>query len=172
MNQSFQFLEGIAKDVAVKIRDHEVPTDFMVLDMGEEDDVHLILGRPFLHTTSAIIYMKQGEIHFHFPREKVRCYFNSYTAYEKPKKNKNRRCHSPCQVQQAIKKEGVDKKKEAIKGEVALEAKEEEEFQEEKPQTKKVWRQKEITPPSTPTQEVELLSPNSLDTQEYTTEKP
>jgi hypothetical protein len=38
----------------------------MVLDMGKEDDVHLILGRPFLHTTSAIIYMKQGEINFYF----------------------------------------------------------------------------------------------------------
>jgi hypothetical protein len=44
----------------------------MVLDMGEEDDVHLILGRPFLHTTNTIIYMKQWEIHFHFPREKVK----------------------------------------------------------------------------------------------------
>jgi hypothetical protein len=93
-DQSFWFLEGIAKDVTVKIRDQEVPADFMVLDMGEEDDVHLILGRPFLHTTSAIIYMKQGEIHFHFPREKVHCYFNSYTTYEKPKKNRNRRRRS------------------------------------------------------------------------------
>jgi hypothetical protein len=44
----------------VKIRDHEVSTDFMVLDMGEDDNVHLILGIPFLHTTSVIIYMKQG----------------------------------------------------------------------------------------------------------------
>jgi hypothetical protein len=69
VDQSFRFLEGIAKDVAVKITDHEVPTNFMVLDMGEEDDVHLILGRPFLHSTSAIIYMKQGEIHFHSPGE-------------------------------------------------------------------------------------------------------
>jgi hypothetical protein len=93
-DQSFRFLEGIAKDITVKIRDQEVPTDFMVLDMGEEDDVHLILGRLFLQTTSAIIYMKQGEIHFHFPREKVRCYFNSYTTYEKPKKNRNRRRRS------------------------------------------------------------------------------
>jgi hypothetical protein len=67
VDQSFRFLEGIAKDVTVKIRDQEVPADFMVLDMGEEDDVHLILGRPFLHTTSVIIYMKQGEIYFHFP---------------------------------------------------------------------------------------------------------
>jgi hypothetical protein len=93
-DQSFRFPEGIAKDVTVKIRDQEVPTDFMVLDMGEEDDVHLILGRLFLHTTSMIIYMKQGEIHFHFPREKVRFYFNSYTTYEKPKKNRNRRHRS------------------------------------------------------------------------------
>jgi hypothetical protein len=32
------------KDVMVKIRDHYIPIDFMVLDMGEEDDVYLILG--------------------------------------------------------------------------------------------------------------------------------
>jgi hypothetical protein len=89
------------KDVMVKIRDHYVPTDFMVLDMGEEDDVHLILGRPFLNTTSAIIYIRTGEIHFQFPREKVHCYFNSYTTYEQPRKNKRRL--SQCQKKQAIK---------------------------------------------------------------------
>jgi hypothetical protein len=47
----------------VNIRDHIVPADLMILNMGEEDDVHLILGRPFLNTTSAIIYMRLGEIH-------------------------------------------------------------------------------------------------------------
>jgi hypothetical protein len=63
-DQSFQFLEGIVKDIMVNIRDHFVPVDFMILNMGEEDDVHLILGRPLLNTTSAIIYMRSGEIHF------------------------------------------------------------------------------------------------------------
>jgi hypothetical protein len=110
-------------DVTVKIKNQEVPAYFMVLDMGEEDDVHLILGRPFLHTTSAIIYMKQGEIHFHFPGEKVRCYFNSYTTYEKPKKNRNRRRRSQRLRQQAIKEEGADQKKKVVEGEAALEAK-------------------------------------------------
>jgi hypothetical protein len=105
----------------------------MVLDMGEEDDVHLILGRPFLHTTSVIIYMKQGEIHFHFPGEKVRCYFNSYTTYEKPKKNRNRRRRSQRLRQQAIKEEGTDQEKEAVEGEFALEAKEEEKFLDKEP---------------------------------------
>ena len=133
VDKSFQFLEGIAKDVIVKIRDHEVPTDFMVLDMGEEDDVHLILGRLFLHATSVIIYMKRGEINFHFTREKVRCYFNSYTTYGKPKKNRNKRHCSLCEEQQAIKKEGADQRKEVVTGEAALGAKEEEKFLDEEP---------------------------------------
>jgi hypothetical protein len=169
VDQSFQFPKEITKDITVKIRDQEVPADFMVLDMGEED-VHLILGRSFLRTTSAIIHMKQGEIHFHFPREKVCCYFNSYTTYEKPKKNRNRRRRSQRLRQQAIKEEGVDQKKEVVEGEAALEEKEEDKFldkepQEEKPKTKKVWRKKETTPLSTPTQEEESLSPDSPDTQ-------
>jgi hypothetical protein len=64
----------------------------MILDMGEEeDDTPIILGRPFLNTTSAIIYVGSGQVHFQFPREKVRLYFNSYTTYEQPKKTHSRR---------------------------------------------------------------------------------
>jgi hypothetical protein len=77
--------------------------------------------------------MKQGDIHFHFPREKICCYFNSYTSYEKPKKNRNRRRHSP---HQAIKKEGADQKKKAVKEEATLEVKEkilDEESQDHRP---------------------------------------
>jgi hypothetical protein len=78
----------------VKIPDHYIPTDFMVLDMGEEEiDPPIVLERLFLDTTRAIIYMRSGEIHFQFYAEKVRCYFNSYTNYEQPKKNR-RRCQS------------------------------------------------------------------------------
>ena len=42
-DQSIRFLEGIAKDVMVRIHDQFAPTDFMVLDMGEEDDTPIIL---------------------------------------------------------------------------------------------------------------------------------
>ena len=38
MDQSIRFSEGIAKDVMVRIQDHFAPADFMVLDMGEEED--------------------------------------------------------------------------------------------------------------------------------------
>jgi hypothetical protein len=60
-DQSIQFLEGTAKDVMVRIHDQFAPTDFMVLDMGEEeDDTPIILGRLFLNTTNAIIYVGSG----------------------------------------------------------------------------------------------------------------
>ena len=75
----------------VRIQDHYAPADFMVLDMGEEDDAPIILGSPFLNTTNAIIYVGSGQVHFQFPREKVHCYSNSYTTYEQPKKSRSRR---------------------------------------------------------------------------------
>jgi hypothetical protein len=61
VDQSILFLEGIARDVMVKIQDHYVPADFMVLDMGEEeDDAPIILERPFLNSTNVIIYARSG----------------------------------------------------------------------------------------------------------------
>jgi hypothetical protein len=67
VDQSIRFLEGIARDVMVKIQDHFVPIDFMVLDMGyKEEDTPIVLGRPFLNTTNAIIYIGSGQIHFQF----------------------------------------------------------------------------------------------------------
>ena len=79
-DQPIRFLEGIAKDVMVRIHDHYALADFMVLDMGEEDNTPIILGRSFLNTTNAIIYDGSGQVHFQFPREKVCYYFNSYTT--------------------------------------------------------------------------------------------
>ena len=49
----------------VRIQDHYVPADFMVLDMGEvEEDIPIILGRPFLNTTNVIIYVESRQVHF------------------------------------------------------------------------------------------------------------
>jgi hypothetical protein len=109
-DQTFRFSEGIAKDVNVQIKDHYVPTDFMVLDMGEEEhDPPIILGRSFLNTTQAIIYMRNEEVHFQFPSKKVHCYFNSYTNCDQSRKNRSRRrrhayqCH---QNQSLMEEEG------------------------------------------------------------------
>jgi len=80
-------VDGIAKNIPVQIEDHYVPTDFLVVDMGEEYDPTIIIGRPFLNTSKAIIYIGTGEVHFQFPLEKVRLHFNSnYITEEDPKK--------------------------------------------------------------------------------------
>ena len=51
-DQTFRFLDGIAKNVMVKIKDYYFSTDFIVLDMGKEEvDPSIVLGRPFLNTT-------------------------------------------------------------------------------------------------------------------------
>ena len=65
VDQSIRLLEGIAKDVMVRIHDQFAPADFMVLDMGEEeDDTPIILGRTFVNTTNAIIYVGSRQDNF------------------------------------------------------------------------------------------------------------
>jgi hypothetical protein len=65
VNQSIRFLY-VAKDIMVKIQDHYASADFMILDMEEEDDSPIILGRSFLNTTNALIYVGSRQIHFQF----------------------------------------------------------------------------------------------------------
>jgi hypothetical protein len=64
VDRSLRWPEGIAKDVLVKIQDYYVPADFLVLDMPGDEDTSIILGRPFLNTTDAFIYIGSGQIHF------------------------------------------------------------------------------------------------------------
>jgi len=92
-DQSFRFVEGIVKNVPVQIDNHYVPTNFLIIDMGEDEyDAPMILQRPFLNTTKAIIYIGIGEVHFQFPSEKVCLHFNSnYIIEEDPNKNRSRR---------------------------------------------------------------------------------
>jgi hypothetical protein len=35
VGQTFHFVEGLVKDVSIQIDDHFIPTDFLVVDMGE-----------------------------------------------------------------------------------------------------------------------------------------
>ena len=47
------------------VGNHEIPTDFVVLEMSEEAQDPLILGRPFLATAGAIVNVKEGKIDLH-----------------------------------------------------------------------------------------------------------
>jgi len=55
---------GFIEDIPVEVRGIYIPTDFIVLDMGEDDLVPILLGRPFLATTGTHIDVKEGKIVF------------------------------------------------------------------------------------------------------------
>ena len=69
-DRSTRYLEGVATDLLVKVRSAYVPTYFMILDKGNNKDTPLILGRPFLNTANACIYVASRQIQFHFARKK------------------------------------------------------------------------------------------------------
>ncbi|XP_027348305.1 uncharacterized protein LOC113859824 [Abrus precatorius] len=54
-DRSIKYPRGIIEDVLVKVDKFIFPIDFVILDMDEDIDVLLILGRPFLATARAII---------------------------------------------------------------------------------------------------------------------
>ena len=49
--------EGIIEDVLVKVGKFNFPADFIILDIQEDSQVPLLLGRPFLATGAALINM-------------------------------------------------------------------------------------------------------------------
>ena len=61
-DRSVRVLEGVLDDVPIRINDCHVPTDFIVLKYQNEARDPLILGRPFLATTGAIIDIMEGRI--------------------------------------------------------------------------------------------------------------
>ncbi|KAK5775430.1 hypothetical protein PVK06_043322 [Gossypium arboreum] len=54
-DRSVKYPRGIIEDVLVKVDKFIFPVDFVVLDMDEDVEAPLILGRPFLATTRVVI---------------------------------------------------------------------------------------------------------------------
>ena len=54
--------EGILEDVLVKVGKFVFPVDFVVMQMEEDTQVPLLLGRPFLATGAALIDVQKGEL--------------------------------------------------------------------------------------------------------------
>ncbi|XP_073152742.1 uncharacterized protein [Henckelia pumila] len=70
-DRSIKYPRGIIEDVLVKVDKFIFPVDFVVLDMEEDLDMPLILGRPFLATGKALIDVQKGELHLRVGEEKI-----------------------------------------------------------------------------------------------------
>ncbi|XP_074346770.1 uncharacterized protein LOC141685577 [Apium graveolens] len=61
----------VLEDVPLKVGKFYIPCDFVVMEMEEDANIYIILGRPFLATAGAIIDMKNGRILFQVGEEKM-----------------------------------------------------------------------------------------------------
>ncbi|GJZ71634.1 reverse transcriptase domain-containing protein [Tanacetum coccineum] len=70
-DRSFQYHVGIAKNMLVEVGKFTFPADFIILEMEGDSKVPLILGRPFLHTTNAVIRVKQKQLNLGVGTERM-----------------------------------------------------------------------------------------------------
>jgi len=73
---------GFIEDIPVEVGGIYIPTDFIVLDMDDDDQVPILIGRPFLATAGAIVDVKGGRIVFRVSDEMVG--FGMETVNKKP----------------------------------------------------------------------------------------
>ena len=74
--------EGILEYVLVKVGKFIFPVDFVIMQMEEDTQVPLLLGRPFLATGAALIDVQKGELTLRVGNEAV--YFNINRSLEHP----------------------------------------------------------------------------------------
>ena len=74
--------EGFLEDVLIKEGKFIFPMDFVVIDIEEDKQVSLLLGRPFLATEAALIDIKKGELTLRVGDEAV--HFNLNQSLKQP----------------------------------------------------------------------------------------
>ncbi|XP_022855446.1 uncharacterized protein LOC111376705 [Olea europaea var. sylvestris] len=77
-DRSLTYPRGVIEDVLVKVDKFIFPADFVVLDMEEDQEIPLILCRPFLATRRPLIDVQGGYLTLRVNQEEVR--FNIYQA--------------------------------------------------------------------------------------------
>jgi hypothetical protein len=67
---------GICEDVPIQVANNcLILTDFIVLEMPGDDNISIILGRPFLNTSDALIDCNQGKVNFNVNDKEHMVYF-------------------------------------------------------------------------------------------------
>ncbi|XP_070004889.1 uncharacterized protein [Nicotiana sylvestris] len=81
-DRSLVMPEEIIEDVLVRVRKFILPSDFIVLDYKADEEVLIILGRPFLVTGGAFD-VREGKLKMRVDDEEIT--FNVYKALKLPK---------------------------------------------------------------------------------------
>ena len=85
------------KNLCMRVGALYAPADFVVIETGNDERAPIILGRPFLNTSGAVIYASAAKISFYIKGRKETFSFNNKTTQipeqsrHKPRKRTNRR---------------------------------------------------------------------------------
>ncbi|XP_070051170.1 uncharacterized protein [Nicotiana tomentosiformis] len=84
-DQTILIPEGIVEDILVRVDKFVFPVDFIVLNMEENKEVSLILGRPFLATSREILDIHERRLMLRVGEETVTFEMNVQTGLKKEK---------------------------------------------------------------------------------------
>ena len=71
-DRSLKHPRGVIEDVLVKVDKFTFLADFIMLDMKEDKEIPIILGRPFLATRRAMIDVQKGKLKLRVRDDEVR----------------------------------------------------------------------------------------------------
>ena len=84
-DRSLKHPRGVIEDVIMKVDKFIFLADFIVLDMEEDKEIPIILGRPFLVTGKAMIDVQRGELKLRVQEDEVK--FNVFEAVRHPEES-------------------------------------------------------------------------------------
>ncbi|XP_047181809.1 uncharacterized protein LOC124848216 [Vigna umbellata] len=86
VDKSLKYPYGVAEDVLMKVDKFLFPVDFVIMELEEDLNVPLILGRPFMKTARVLIDVENGKLKVRVQDEEVN--FDVFKAMSHPKDDK------------------------------------------------------------------------------------
>ena len=96
-DRTLSFPKGILKNLYIRVGTLYAPADFVVIETGTYERAPIILGRPFLNTSGAVIYASTAKISIYIKGRKETFSFKNKTTQisehsrHEPRKGTNRR---------------------------------------------------------------------------------
>jgi len=69
-DRTLSFPKGILKNLCIRVGTLYAPADFVVIETGTDERAPIILGKPFLNTSGAVIYASAAKISFYIKGKK------------------------------------------------------------------------------------------------------
>jgi hypothetical protein len=73
---------AICENVPIMVSNVKIPTNFVILEMPEDDNLSIILGRPFLNTTGAVIDCTKSKVTFKVEGKEHTIHFSKKSIQE------------------------------------------------------------------------------------------